>query len=175
MTLVAEHRTTVRPDRRTIEVHDADAYEGDAEAWRRAEAEVVAGNGYHLYIRTLQPDLRVEVAVRIRDGPQDPPEDVEGRTGICLESGTGELVVNQLTFGPVGMTRPTRPGVCTGHAWWTARQAAADHYDQNVRGGSQQPLTVEGVHRALQRSPVMERYVLDLWYLRDSLPEADEE
>ncbi|MFJ4790846.1 hypothetical protein [Streptomyces sp. NPDC088794] len=174
MTLIMEYRTSARPDRCVIEVYDADAYEGDAEAWDRAETEVVAGNGYHLYLRTLQSDLRVEVAIRVWDAPQVPPEGVEGWIGISLESETSELVVNQLTSGPVGTTRLPRPGVYAGHAWWTGRQAAADYYDQNIRGGSRQFDTVEDVRRVLELSPVVERYTLDLWFLRESVPEDEE-
>ncbi|MEU0117062.1 hypothetical protein ABZ137_26030 [Streptomyces bobili] len=174
MTLITEYRTSARPDRCVIEVYDADAYEGDEEAWDRAVTEVVAGNGYHLYLRTLQPDLRVEVAIQVWDAPQDPPEGVEGWIGIRLESETSELVVNQLASGPAGTTRLPRPGVYAGHAWWTGRQAAAEYYDQNIRGGSQQLDTVEDVRRVLELSPVVERYTLDLWFLRDPEPVDDE-
>ncbi|MGW0583984.1 hypothetical protein ACWD25_50625, partial [Streptomyces sp. NPDC002920] len=147
MALIAEYRTTARPDRGIVEIYDADAYEADREAAVRARAEVVAGNGYHLYLHALQPDLRVEVAIRIWEGPQDPPADAEGRTDISLESETGDLVVNQLTLGPAGVTSLPRPGVYAGHAWWTGRQAAADYYDQNIRGGVRQPMSAEEVGR----------------------------
>ncbi|GBP98817.1 hypothetical protein SSP531S_02100 [Streptomyces spongiicola] len=69
MALIAEFRTTAQPDRGIVEVYDADAYEADCEAAAKARSEVVAGNGYHLCLRTLQPDLRIEIAVRIWDGP----------------------------------------------------------------------------------------------------------
>lgn len=174
MALIAEFRTTAQPDRGIVEVYDADAYEADREAAVRARAEVVAGNGYHLYLRTLQPDLRIEVAVRIWDGPQDPPADSEGRTSISLESGTGDLVVNQLTLGPAGTIKLPRPGVYAGHAWWTGRQAASDYYDQNLRGGVRHPTTTEDVGRARELSPVAEQYTLDLWFLRECEPEEEE-
>lgn len=96
------------------------------EAAVRARAEVVAGNGYHVYLRTVQPDLRVEITIRIWDGPEDPPTDAEGWTGISLESETGELVVSRLTLGPAGMTGLPRPGVYVGHAWWNGRRVAGD-------------------------------------------------
>ncbi|MEU5521550.1 hypothetical protein ABZ759_13010 [Streptomyces sp. NPDC047860] len=174
MALVAEYRTTAQPDRGIVEVYDADAYEADREAAVRSRAEVVAGNGYHLYLHTLQPDLRVEVAIRIWDGPQDPPTDAEGHTDISLESETGDLVVNQLTLGPAGTTRLPRPGVYAGHAWWAGRQTAADYYDQNIRGGVRQPTTTEEVGRAREQSPVTERYTFDLWFLRECEPEDEE-
>ncbi|MEU6384438.1 hypothetical protein ABZ847_12785 [Streptomyces bauhiniae] len=174
MTLIAEYRTTARPDRGIVEIYDAAAYEADPQAVVRARAEVVAGNGYHLYLHTLQPDLSVMVAIRVWNGPQRPPEDAEGWTAVVLESETGDVVVNQLALGPAGMTTLPRPGVYTGHAWWTGRQAAADYYDQNVRGGTRQPMTVEEVVRAREQSPVTEQYTFDLWFLRDCEDEDDE-
>ncbi|REE65684.1 hypothetical protein BX257_8431 [Streptomyces sp. 3212.3] len=57
MALIAKYRTKGRPDRGIIEDYDADAYEADREAAVRARAEVVAGDGYHLYLRTAEPDL----------------------------------------------------------------------------------------------------------------------
>lgn len=175
MALIAEYRTTAWPDRGIVEVYDANAYEADREAAVRARAEVVAGNGYHLYLHTLQPDLRVEVAIRIWDGPQDPPADAEGRTSISLKSETGDLVVNQLTLGPAGMTRLPRAGVYAGHAWWTGRQAASDYHDRNIRGGVRQPMTTQEVGRAREQSPVTEQYTVDLWFLRECEPGDEEE
>ncbi|MEU3443735.1 hypothetical protein AB0N37_03885 [Streptomyces griseoincarnatus] len=171
MALFAEYRITAQPDRGIVEVYDADAYEADREAAVRARAEVLAGNGYHLYLHTLQSDLRVEVAIRIRDGPQNPPTDAEGHTDISLKSETGDLVVNQLRHGPAGTTRLPRPGVYAGHAWWAGRQTAADYYDQNIRGGVRQPTTTEEGGRARGQSPVTERYTFDLWLLRENRPE----
>lgn len=57
---------------------------------------MVAGNGYHLYLHTLQPDLGVMVAIRVWNGPQRPPEDAEGWTAVVLESETGDVVVSRL-------------------------------------------------------------------------------
>ncbi|MEU6521022.1 hypothetical protein [Streptomyces sp. NPDC046978] len=174
MALIAEYRTTARPDRGIVEIYDADAYEADREAAVGARAEVVAGNGYHVYRHPLQPDLGVEVAIRVWDGPQDPPRGAEGHTGISLESETGDLVVNQLTLGPAGVTRLPQPGVYVSHTWWTGRQAAADYYDQNIRGGAQQPLSTEEIGRGREQSPVAEQYTLDLWFLRECEHEDDE-
>lgn len=55
MALIAKYRTKGRPDRGIIEDYGADAYEADREAAVRARAEVVAGDGYHLYLRTRSP------------------------------------------------------------------------------------------------------------------------
>ncbi|MEU3090377.1 hypothetical protein ABZ703_29000, partial [Streptomyces massasporeus] len=85
------------------------------------------------------------------------------------------LVVNQLTLGPAGTTTLPRPGIYTGHAWWTGRQAASDYYDQNIRGGVRQPMTTEEVGRAREQSPVTEQYTVDLWFLRECEPEDEEE
>ncbi|MFD7913608.1 hypothetical protein ACFV30_23260 [Streptomyces sp. NPDC059752] len=39
---------------------------------------VVGGSGSHPYRHGLQPDVRVEVAIRVRDSPGQPSTDVEG-------------------------------------------------------------------------------------------------
>lgn len=100
MPLIAEYSTTARPDRGIVQVYDADAYLGDDETLARSRTEVVAGNGYHLYLHSLQADIEVQVTIKVWDGPQKPPEDIEGTVALTLESETGQLVVNQLTYGP---------------------------------------------------------------------------
>ncbi|MGW9032637.1 hypothetical protein ACWGQ5_53635, partial [Streptomyces sp. NPDC055722] len=69
MALLAEHNVTATPGRRVVEIYDADAYLGDEAALDAAEQQVVAGNGYHLYILSLQPDIPVQVTLRIWDTP----------------------------------------------------------------------------------------------------------
>lgn len=88
MALLAEHTVTASPDRRVVEVYDADAYLGDEAAMEAAEVQVVAGNGYHLYLLSLQPDIDVRVTVRIWDAPPKPPAEAEGHTPISIESET---------------------------------------------------------------------------------------
>lgn len=73
MALITEYHTTARPTYSLVEVYDSDAYLDDADAANRSSTEVVAGNGYHLYLRSLQPDIRVKVVIRIWDSPQEPP------------------------------------------------------------------------------------------------------
>ncbi|MFF1497201.1 hypothetical protein [Streptomyces sp. NPDC058304] len=110
MPLLAEYATLAQPDRGIVEVYDADAYLGDGEALKRSRAQVVAGNGYHLYLHSLQSDIEVQVAIRIWDAPQPPPTAAEGTVALSLESETGLLVVNQLTYGPAGeITLPRLP------------------------------------------------------------------
>ncbi|MEU4932553.1 hypothetical protein AB0G54_39685 [Streptomyces yokosukanensis] len=87
-----------------MEVYDADAYLGDDDAMTAARRQVVAGNDYHLYLRSLQPDIDVEITIRIWDTPPAPPADAEGQIGISLESETGILVINQVGLGPAGET-----------------------------------------------------------------------
>lgn len=50
MSLLTEYSTDVRPDRRLVEVYDSDAYLGSDEALERSRTQVVAGDGYHLYL-----------------------------------------------------------------------------------------------------------------------------
>jgi hypothetical protein len=57
MALLAEHHVTATPGRRVLEVYDADAFLGDSAALDAAEVQVVAGNGYHLYLLSLQSDM----------------------------------------------------------------------------------------------------------------------
>ncbi|UXX97353.1 hypothetical protein N7U49_46885 [Streptomyces sp. AD2-2] len=75
MALLAEYRCKATPGRRVVEIYDADAYLSDDAAMAAARTQVVAGNGYHLYIQSLQPDIDVEVAIRLWDSPPLlPPE-----------------------------------------------------------------------------------------------------
>ncbi|MFD8251555.1 hypothetical protein [Streptomyces werraensis] len=125
MGLLSEYSINAVPARRFIEVYDADAYLDDAAAMDAARRQVVASNGYHLYLYSLQADIPAQVDIPIWDAPPSAPGDAEGHAAITLDSETGALVVNQLSYGPAGdMTLP-RPGVYRGTAWWTGRQAMA--------------------------------------------------
>ncbi|MGW5611520.1 hypothetical protein ACWEWI_36770 [Streptomyces sp. NPDC003753] len=135
---------------------------------------MVAGNGYHLYLRSLQPDIDVDVTIRIWDAPPAPPADAEGHIDIGIESETGILVINQLSLGPAGEMPLPRPGVYQGHAWWINRQAAADYYNTTLA-----QLTDDSpdgwLTQAWNNCPVTERYVLDLAYIREPEPIDDED
>ncbi|MFD5543413.1 hypothetical protein ACFWIJ_37820, partial [Streptomyces sp. NPDC127079] len=61
MALLAEYNVTASPDRRVVEVHDADAYLGDSAALAAAEVQVVARNGDHPLQLSRQPALDVKV------------------------------------------------------------------------------------------------------------------
>ncbi|MEV6763855.1 hypothetical protein AB0N16_25110 [Streptomyces sp. NPDC051105] len=150
MALLAEYSCKATPARRVVEVYDADAYLSDDEAMAAAHRQVVAGNGYHLYIRSLQPDIGVEVTIRVWDTPPAPPADVEGQVPVSIESETGILVVNQLEYGPAGEMTLPRPGVYEGHAWWEGRQATADYYEK-------QPRPPHGRHLRRPPHPSMEQ------------------
>jgi hypothetical protein len=75
MTLLAEYNVSATPGRCIVEVYDADAFLGDEAALDAAEVQVVAGNGYHLYLLSLQTDIDVQVTIRIWDTPPPPPAD----------------------------------------------------------------------------------------------------
>ncbi|MET9393315.1 hypothetical protein ABZY20_23420 [Streptomyces sp. NPDC006624] len=174
MALLAEYRCKATPARRVVEVYDADAYLSDDDAMAAARIQVVAGNGYHLYLRSLQPDIDVEVTIRVWDDPPTPPADAEGQVPVSIESETGILVVNQLEYGPADEITLPRPGVYEGHAWWQNRQAAADYYDttldQFTNDSPEDQLT-----EAWDNCPVTERYVLDLAYTREPEPVDDDD
>ncbi|MGW5249864.1 hypothetical protein ACWEQN_40010 [Streptomyces sp. NPDC004129] len=174
MALLAEYSCKATPGRRVVEVYDADAYLGDDDAMKAARTQVVAGNGYHLYLRSLQPDIDVDVTIRIWDTPPTPPADAEGHIDIGIESETGILVINQLSLGPAGEMPLPRPGVYEGHAWWTNRQATADYYNATL---AQLPEdSPDGwLTQAWNDCPVTERYVLDLAYTREPEPVDDED
>ncbi|MFD6879821.1 MULTISPECIES: hypothetical protein [unclassified Streptomyces] len=175
MPLIAEYSTNARPDRGIVEVYDSDAYPGDEEALARSRTQVVAGNGYHLYLHSLQPDIEVEVTIRIWDSPQKTPEDSEGTVPLSLESETGQLVVNQLTFGPAGVMDLPRPGVYEGHASWSGRQAAAAYYNTCLQRSVEEEWSSEQIGAAWKQSPDTERYILDLWFIRESEPEDEDD
>ncbi|MGW6836286.1 hypothetical protein ACWGCI_23170 [Streptomyces sp. NPDC054949] len=175
MSLITEYSTTARPDRRIVEVYDSDAYLGDDEALQRSRTRVVAGNGYHLYLHSLQPDIEVQVTIRVWDTPQKPPEDAEGTVPFSLESETGQLVVNQLTFGPAGMMDLPRPGVYDGHAAWSGRDATAAYYDTCLQRAVDEQWGPEQIGTAWKQCSTAEQYTLDLWFVRESEPEDEDD
>ncbi|MGW2939749.1 hypothetical protein ACWDA7_50735 [Streptomyces sp. NPDC001156] len=174
MALLAEHNVTAIPGRRVVEIYDADAYLGDEAALDAAEQQVIAGNGYQLYILSLQPDIPVQVTLRVWDTPPAPPADAEAHIGVSIESETGILVIGQLDRGPAAEITLPRPGVYEGHAWWTNRQATADYYNTTL-----DQLTDDSpddwLIQAWNNCPTTERYVLDLAYTREPEPTADED
>ncbi|MGW5211471.1 hypothetical protein ACWEQO_09720 [Streptomyces sp. NPDC004051] len=173
MVLLAEHNATATPGRCVVEVYDADAYIGDEAALDAAEVQVVAGNGYHLYLLSLQPDIDVQVTIRIWDTPPAPPADAEGHVDISIESETGILVISQLDRGPADEMFLPRPGVYEGHAWWENRQATADYYARTLNHPTDDTFE-DHLTQAWNNPPVTERYVLDLAYIREPEP-VDEE
>ncbi|WP_063755778.1 MULTISPECIES: hypothetical protein [unclassified Streptomyces] len=175
MPLITEYSTTARPDRGIVEVYDSDAYLGDDEALQQSMAQVVAGNGCHLYLHSRQPDIDVQVTIRVWDTAQQPPADAEGTVPVSLESETAQLVVNQLTFGPAGMMDLPRPGVYEGHAAWSGRDATAAYYDTCLRRAVDEQWGAERIGAAWKQCSTAEQYTLDLWFVRDSEPEPDGE
>ncbi|MFD4790771.1 hypothetical protein ACFWN1_27730 [Streptomyces sp. NPDC058459] len=174
MALLAEHSIRATPGRCIVEVYDADAFLGDEAALDAAEVQVVAGNGYHLYLLSLQTDIDVQVTIRIWDTPPTPPADAEGHVAIDLESETGTLVIGQLDRGPADELTLPRPGVYQGHAWWENRQATADYYWSTFHQPSDDT-SEDHLTQAWKNCPVTERYILDLAYSHASEPDEDEE
>ncbi|MFC8176687.1 hypothetical protein [Streptomyces sp. NPDC057325] len=173
MPLITEYSTNARPGYRLVEVYDPDAFLGDDESLQQSRTQVVAGNGYHLYLQTSQPDIEVQVTIRIWDTPRRPPEDVEGTIPVSLESETGQLVVNQLTCGPAGVMDLPRPGVYNGHAAWSGREATAGYYNTCIQRGAKEQWNAEQIGAAWRQCPTTEQYSLDLWFVRESEPEDD--
>ncbi len=173
MAPLAEYSVKAIPDRRIVEVYDADAYLGDEEALKASERQVVAGNGYHLFLNSLQPTIRVTVTIRIWPTEQEPPAGADGSVPVTLESETGLLVINQLTYGPAGEMELPEPGVYEGHAWWTGRESTAAYYnDALARIGDD--WTVEQIRQGWAECPFEEIYTLDLHFVRPS-EEVDED
>ncbi|MFB0618284.1 hypothetical protein [Streptomyces sp. AGS-58] len=130
--------------------------------------QVVAGNGYHLCIRSLQPDIKVEVALRVWDIAPDPPAKAEGHVPVSIESETGVLVVNQLEYGPAGEMTLPRPSVGepAGDGRLLRNDARPPHR-RHLRRPS---------HPGVEHPPpVTERYVLDLAYIREPEPVDDDD
>ncbi|MFE1876780.1 hypothetical protein ACFW9N_38995 [Streptomyces sp. NPDC059496] len=175
MSLIVEFSTTARPDRRIVEVYDSDACLGDDEALQRSRTEVVAGNGYHLYLHSLQPDIEVQVTIRVWESPQKAPEGAEGTVPVSLESETGQLVVNQFTFGPAGTMDLPRPGVYNGHATWSGRDATAAYYDTCLQRAVEEQWGAQQIGAAWRQCSTAEQYSLDLWFVRESEPEDEDD
>ncbi|WP_406514034.1 hypothetical protein OG851_40495 [Streptomyces sp. NBC_00161] len=174
MPVIAEYITMAQPDRGIVEVYDSDAYLGDDEALKQSRTQVVAGNGYHLYLHSLQPDIQVQVTIRIWDTPQRSLAEAEGTTAVTLESETGLLVVNQLTYGPAGEMSLPRPGVYEGHAAWTGRAATAAYHEASIRRAAEEQWSPEQIGDSWEQCPAAEQYTLDLWFVRESEDEDDE-
>ncbi|MEU4878727.1 hypothetical protein [Streptomyces sp. NPDC021608] len=174
MALLAEYNISATPGRCIVEVYDADAFLGDEAALDAAEVQVVAGNGYHLYLLSLQTDIDVQLTIRIWDTPPSPPADAEGHVAIDLESETGTLVIGQLDRGPADEITLPRPGVYQGHAWWENRQATADYYWSTLNSPADDAFE-DHLTQAWKNCPVIERYVLDLAYSHASEPVGDED
>lgn len=158
---VFEWSTRARPDRCIVELYDSDAYTDDDAALAASESQTVAGNGSHLYIRSLQPDIRVIVILRLWSAPQDPPVNVEETRPVVLASLTGELVINQFTLGPAGTVQLPQPGIYEGHASWTDRRATADYYERILEDA--EGWEGEQFSQAWQDCPTRETYTFDLW------------
>lgn len=173
VSLIIEYSASARPDRRLVEVYDSDAYLGSDEAFYRSRAQVVAGDGYHLYIQCGQPDIAVQVVIRVWDTPQEPLEDAEGTVPISLESETGRLVINQLFSGPAGEMVLPRPGVYDGYASWSGRKATATYYNTCLQRGAEEQWDAEQIGAAWRQCPTAERYALDLWFVRESKPQDE--
>ncbi|MEU6394733.1 hypothetical protein [Streptomyces sp. NPDC046939] len=169
MALLAEYSVAATPGRGVLEVYDADAYLSDSAALDAAERQVVAGNGYHLYLLSLQPAMQAQVTIRVWDSIPEVPAHAEGHVPVSIESETGILVVNQLESGPAGEMTLPRPGVYEGHAWWGGRRAAADYYDSYLRQDIAD-WTPEQTAHYLAQCPAQERYVLELAYTREPEP-----
>ncbi|MEK2479524.1 hypothetical protein [Streptomyces noursei] len=174
MALLAEYTVTAEPDRCLVEVYDSDAYLQDSAALAASREQVVAGNGYHLYLHSLQPAIAVDVIIRIWDEPQTPPAHCEGSTLVVVESTTACLVINQLTFGPAGTMELPRPGVYEGIAWWTGRHATLDYYNHTLLELAEHP-DPEVLGHAWRNNPTPERYVLDLHHAREATPDGEDE
>ncbi|MFF4606108.1 hypothetical protein ACFY12_25630 [Streptomyces sp. NPDC001339] len=174
MALLAEYTVTAEPDRCLVEVYDADAYLQDSAALEASREQVVAGNGYHLYLHSLQPVIGVDVIIRIWDEPQTPPAHCEGSTSVTIESATACLVVNQLTFGPAGTMDLPRPGVYEGTAWWTGRHATRDYYDRTLAELAEHP-DPDALEDVWRNNPTSESYVLDLHYAREATPDDEDD
>ncbi|MEU6331823.1 hypothetical protein ABZ851_31865 [Streptomyces sp. NPDC047049] len=170
MALLAEHTVKARPAHGLVEVYDADAYLDDSAAAEASREQVVAGNGYHLYLHSLQPDIEVDVTIRIWDRAQAPPKHSEGSLPVLIESATACLVINQLTLGPAGTMDLPRPGIYEGHAWWTGRKSTRDYYDRILTEHTEP----ESLKRAWQNNPTPERYYLDLHLTGDVRPDDED-
>ncbi|WP_333741652.1 hypothetical protein [Streptomyces sp. IBSBF 2806] len=169
-----KYKCKATPGRRVVEIYDADAYLGDDDAMAAARIQVVGGNGYHLYLLSLQPDIDVEVVIRLWDSAPQPPAQAEGSVPVNIESETAILVVNQLEYGPAGDMSLPRPGVYAGHAWWENGQATADYYQATLDHPTDDTCE-DHLTEAWKNCPVTERYVLDLPYSHASEPVEDED
>ncbi|WP_240679135.1 MULTISPECIES: hypothetical protein [unclassified Streptomyces] len=168
---IAEYTVNAVPDRGLIEVYDADAYMADAAAMKASRQQVVAGNGYHLYLHSLQSEIAVEVHVRIWASEEKIPDHAEGSTSVSIESETGILVIGQLTFGPAGEMELPEAGVYEGVAWWTGRQPVAEYRD-SILSQIGDDWSVDQITRKWKECPASESYFLDLMFSRAS--EVDE-
>ncbi|MFE3942571.1 hypothetical protein ACFXPV_11970 [Streptomyces sp. NPDC059118] len=169
---IAEYAVSARPDRCSVEIYDADAYLADEAAMKASRQQVVAGNGYHLYVHSLQSEIQVGVRIRIWPMARNVLAQAEGVTPVSLESETGILVIGQLSLGPAGEMELPRAGVYEGTASWRGREAVAAYHDDILRQIDDN-WGVEEISRAWRECPFVEEYVLDLSFSRPSTPDED--
>ncbi|MBH5338502.1 hypothetical protein IHE55_28460 [Streptomyces pactum] len=168
MTLISEYRTRATPAYGTVEIADADADVTDTEALEAARAQVVAGNGYQLYLHSLQHDIDVEIVIRVWESPFPQPAEAEGAALITLESKVGVLLVKQFTYGLAGQLNLPQPGVYEGHVTWSERQETAAYYNTCLRRSVEENWDADQIGEAWKNSPVRDKYEINLWHVRES-------
>ncbi|MEU6862780.1 hypothetical protein ABZ924_05795 [Streptomyces sp. NPDC046876] len=174
MTILAEHRLLAVPDRRVIELYDADAYVGTAAVLDQLDEHVVAGDGYHLYIGSLQSGVGVEVAIRVHDAPPAMWPPADGSTELTLECATGTLIVGEFTAGVAGEVELPRPGVYRVRASWQGRESTAHQASAIRLRAVEEQWNRTATRQALDTLAGSETYGFDMWYLHEPEDEDPE-
>ncbi|KAB1107441.1 hypothetical protein F6X54_26740 [Micromonospora aurantiaca] len=145
---------------------DCDAAAGDTSAVQRAERDVAAGNGYALYVHTVQNLLASHVRVEVWAGAAA-SEAIDGGwvgSGVFdLDCPTGLLVVgDEISASLDGIDPSEGPGRYRVAVYHRGRDEARSAHHEAVRAiapGLNQALSeVQSRHRGV------ERYLLRLWW-----------
>lgn len=167
MPSLAEFSTLATPVYRTLLVRDADAdadIDGGA-TMLRANRDVVASNGYQLYLGSLQESGKVSVRLQVWDGPRSAElTDWSGQVDARLTLNTGLVIVEEITSGPAAEWRlPTGAGEYAVRAYFRHREEKADRVSRIYQEASAGGWTTGRVMESLNEVDGLEEYLLYLW------------
>jgi hypothetical protein len=176
--LLAEFSTLATPAYRHLMLYDqdADAAGEDGLALPRPD-QVVTGNGYLVFLASLQDLDKVRVAVHVWDArPDAVPGLWDGSAELTLTCATGVLLLREPTRDVPGIWRLPAPGEYGVRIGWRHRELMAERQQDLLdRYGSAGGVDHDGLARARERLGHPEEYRLDLWRTGDAGDAGDAE
>jgi hypothetical protein len=175
--LLAEYSTLATPAYRHLMLYDQDADaagDDDSLALPRAD-QVVTGNGYLVYVGSLQDLDSVQVTLHVWDAPPGPPPETwDGSTELTLTCATGVLLLREPTQAVPGIWKLPAPGEYAVQISWRHRELMAQRQQELLdRYTSGTHVDHEALAHARERLGHPEQYRLDLWRTGDAETDDD--